>query len=49
MTGAAAEALLERLATMSHQDIARLYNEQEIGSEEADLIAGYMELHHIDD
>ncbi len=49
MIAADAAALLARLATMSHQDVARLYNQAEPESEEADLIAGYMELHHIDD
>lgn len=49
MTKVDADALLAHLATLSHAEIARLYNQQEPGSDEADLIAGFMELHDIDD
>lgn len=43
------QRLLAHLDTLSHAEVARLYNQQALESEEAGLIAGYMELHDIDD
>lgn len=42
-------ALEARLAAMADQDVTRLYEEQEPGSEEADNIAGEMERRNLDD
>lgn len=39
MTKADADALLAHLETLSHADVARLYNRQVPDSEEADVIA----------
>lgn len=42
-------ALEARLAAVSDQDVLRLYEEQELGGEEADIMAGEMKLRNRDD
>ena len=49
MTKEKIDELVRRLDGMADRDVARLYNQQEPGSEEADVIAAVMERRGIDD
>jgi hypothetical protein len=48
MTEADTTALEQQLSAMTEQEVARAYNKAEVGSPEADVIAGEMERRHID-